>query len=77
MQVCLGSHHHSQEEGQGITREFYLATEFLPANERGNRYPVDFDMNGHIRATRTPEDPAPLAFAHGLPLIYIAEGGIP
>ncbi|KAJ5203189.1 hypothetical protein N7449_005268 [Penicillium cf. viridicatum] len=40
-------------------------------------YPVDFDQNGNVRATRTPEDPAPLAWAYGLPIIYIARGGTP
>jgi hypothetical protein len=32
----------------------YLATKFMPAVERGRKYPIDFDQNGHIRATRTP-----------------------
>ncbi|KAJ5400824.1 hypothetical protein N7465_011313 [Penicillium sp. CMV-2018d] len=35
-------------------------------------YPVDFDGNGMIKASRTPEDPASLIRAHGLPLIAVA-----
>ncbi|KAJ5955958.1 hypothetical protein N7501_010237 [Penicillium viridicatum] len=35
-------------------------------------YPFDFDGNGMIRATRTPEGPAPLIRAHGLALIAVA-----
>ncbi|KUM56974.1 hypothetical protein ACN42_g10223 [Penicillium freii] len=35
-------------------------------------YPFGFDGNGMIRATRTPEDLAPVIRAHGLPLIAVA-----
>lgn len=33
-------------------------------------------LNGHVRATRTPEDPAPLGWAHGLPMVIVARGGM-
>lgn len=36
----------------------YIAIKTLNCVERGQRYPVDFDQNGNVRATRTPEDPA-------------------
>ncbi|KAJ5426524.1 hypothetical protein N7465_001594 [Penicillium sp. CMV-2018d] len=41
----------------------YMATKTMTAVERGVAFPVDFDKNGHVRATRTPEDPAPLGWA--------------
>ncbi|KAJ5436368.1 hypothetical protein N7445_007253 [Penicillium cf. griseofulvum] len=43
----------------------YLATKFMNAKDCGRQYPIDFDQNGHVQATRIPEDPAPLAWAHG------------
>ncbi|KAI2766355.1 hypothetical protein CBS147339_7233 [Penicillium roqueforti] len=55
----------------------YLAAKNMTAVERGQRFPVDFDKNGHVRATRIPEDPAPLGWAHGLPMIMVARGIIP
>ena len=35
---------------------------------------MNFDKNGHIRASRNPEDPAPLAWAHGLSMVYVVKG---
>lgn len=54
-----------------------LASNKMNAKERGAKYPADFDGNGHFRATRVPEDPAPLGPAHGLPLIFIGRGIMP
>ncbi|KAJ5096710.1 hypothetical protein N7456_007431 [Penicillium angulare] len=42
-----------------------------PSKERGILYPAAFNANSDILTTRTPKDPAPLAFAHGLPLFYV------
>ncbi|KAJ5522259.1 hypothetical protein N7527_006374 [Penicillium freii] len=51
----------------------YIAAKSTMSNRTLNRmYPFDFDGNGTIKATRTPEDPAPLIRAHGLPLIAVA-----
>ncbi|KAJ5426674.1 hypothetical protein N7465_001744 [Penicillium sp. CMV-2018d] len=51
----------------------YIAAKSTMSNRTLNRmYPFDFDGNGMIKATRTPEDPAPLIRAHGLPLIAVA-----
>ncbi|KAF9250005.1 hypothetical protein DTO013E5_7093 [Penicillium roqueforti] len=55
----------------------YLAVKNMSAVERGERFPVDFDKNGHVRATCIPEDPAPLGWAHDLPMIMVAQGIIP
>ncbi|KAJ5968295.1 hypothetical protein N7501_004543 [Penicillium viridicatum] len=41
----------------------YMATKTITAVEHGVAFPVDFNKNGHVRATRTPEDPAPLGWA--------------
>lgn len=49
----------------------------MSAADRGRTFPIDFDRNGHVRATRTFEDPAPLAWAYGLPFVFVARGGIP
>ncbi|KUM64864.1 hypothetical protein ACN42_g2207 [Penicillium freii] len=48
----------------------YITTKSTMSNKTLKQmYPFDFDGNGMIKATRTPEDPAPLIRAHGLPLI--------
>ena len=52
----------------------YLATKNRSTVERGERFPIDFDKNGHVRATRIPEDPAPLRWAYGLPMVMVACG---
>ncbi|KAJ9484224.1 hypothetical protein VN97_g9146 [Penicillium thymicola] len=59
----------------------YMTTNYLQATELASRWPVDFDRNGHIHATRihatrTPEDPAPMTYAYGLP-VFIARGETP
>lgn len=38
---------------------------------------MDFDKNGIVRALGVPEDPAPLAWAYGLPFIFIERRGTP
>ncbi|KAJ6128455.1 hypothetical protein N7471_009672 [Penicillium samsonianum] len=52
-----------------------MAMKTVTAVERSKRWPVDFDRNGHVRAGRTQEDSAPLAYAHGLPFIFVIRGG--
>lgn len=56
----------------------YLATKSDMSNKGlKQNYPFDFDGNGMIRAARSPEDPAPLIRAYGLPLITVAIGTVP
>ncbi|CAI7606516.1 unnamed protein product [Penicillium viridicatum] len=51
----------------------YIATKSNMSNKTPKQmYPFGLDGNGMIRATRTPEDPAPVIRAHGLPLIAVA-----
>lgn len=51
----------------------YIATKSDMSNKTLKQtYPFDFDGNGMIKASRTPEDPAPLIRAHGLPFIAVA-----
>lgn len=51
----------------------YIATKSNMSNKTLKQmYPFGFNGNGMIRATRTPEDPAPVIRAHGLPLIAVA-----
>ncbi|KAJ5405481.1 hypothetical protein N7465_006765 [Penicillium sp. CMV-2018d] len=49
----------------------------LQATARASRWPVDFDRNGHIRAARTPEDPATIVYAYGSSEVLVTRGGIP
>ncbi|KAJ5977041.1 hypothetical protein N7501_000383 [Penicillium viridicatum] len=51
----------------------YIATKSTMSNKTLKQmYPFDFDGNGMIKATRTPEYSAPLIRAHGLPLVAVA-----
>lgn len=40
----------------------YLAAKYLPAKQRGNLFPIDFDKNDLVRSLRVPGPPAPLAW---------------
>ncbi|KAJ5483218.1 hypothetical protein N7530_002464 [Penicillium desertorum] len=42
----------------------YVAAKNMSSKQLAQRYPLDFDGNGLLRATRTPQDPAPPVWAH-------------
>ncbi|KAJ5578391.1 uncharacterized protein N7459_007355 [Penicillium hispanicum] len=52
----------------------YYVTKLYTGDERGKRWPADFDKNGEIRAARVPKGPAPVIWAHGLPCAPIYRG---
>lgn len=56
----------------------YLAAKTFVNKELKTRYPSDFDSNGNIRslATRMPEDPAPVIFAHGVPWVVVCRDSV-
>ncbi|KXG45198.1 uncharacterized protein PGRI_041110 [Penicillium griseofulvum] len=52
----------------------YLMTKFMASQERGRRYPYDFDSIGNIRPERVSSGPAPIIWAHGIPFFPVYKG---
>lgn len=66
--------HKARQRGMSTSLQNFMSA--VSTEER--KYPDRFwPERAHLHAGRTPEDPAPLAYAHDLPLIYVVRGGIP